>query len=164
MVQAYDNMVKEVQSLPKLNLLDCSDTAGPLHLYCDSSSHTYGAVLAQSIYHTDAEGRISEKKYPLGFFSRTHKGSEKNYTISESEINSVVAALDFWGPYLRTSKALHCYTDNSVCYWTAKLLEQGKMTTSKIINKLLLSLQQTYCDFVMHYSKSKANVLSLIHI
>ena len=155
MEESFYNLQDALQHLPDLQLIDVSEGSGDLHIFADSSSHTISAILCQSIKITKDNGKVTEAMYPLSYFSRGLKGSETSYCISESEIAALSAAIAHWNPYLRLGKTLHCWTDNSVAYHAAKALDNMKFTPSKIVNRLLLSLQGIH--HIAHYKASAQN-------
>ncbi|XP_070041137.1 uncharacterized protein [Nicotiana tomentosiformis] len=96
----------------------------PFELMYDASDYATGAVMGQ---------RKDKLVHPIYYASRTLKGAQLNYTMSEKEILAVVFAFDKFRSYLIGSKVI-VYTDHaSLRYQIAK-----KESNPRLIHWVLL--------------------------
>jgi hypothetical protein len=114
----------------------------PISVDTDSSAYQVGCVLFQ----TDEDG----KRHPLGFWSRTLQGAERNYSASERECLAVVWALQTLRPYLAFEK-FTVHTDHSALRWLFNIVEpSGRLARWR--------LRLSEFDYEIAYKKGSANV------
>lgn len=91
----------------------------PYSVDTDASDYQIGCALFQM----DEEGN----RHPIGFWSRTLQGAERNYATAERECLAVVWALQTLRPYLSFERfAVH--TDHSALRWLFNIAEpSGKL-------------------------------------
>lgn len=97
------NLIK--QALISTPILSCPDFTKPFSLHCDASSYGIGAMLTQ-----DFDG--IEK--PIAYMSKSLTGPQRNYSITERELLSVVISIEYWRCYLDNGMKFTIYTDHSM--------------------------------------------------
>lgn len=107
--KAFNAIKKALISTP---ILACPDFSKPFAVHCDASSHGIGAMLTQ-----DFDG--VEK--PIAYMSKTLSGPQRNYSITERELLSVITALEHWRCYLDNGQKFIIYTDHSALQWFLRL-------------------------------------------
>ena len=122
--------------LPRRNLPYSVDT--------DASNYQVGCALFQ----TDEEGA----RHPIGFWSRTLQGAERNYSTAEKECLAVVWALQTLRPYLAFEKFV-VHTDHAALRWLFGISEpSGRLMRWR--------LRLAEFDFSIEYKKGKINCLA----
>lgn len=86
----------------------------PFHVYCDASNVQLGSVIMQ-------EG------VPVAYYSRKLNAAQRNYTVGEKELLSIVETLKEYHSMLYGCKNLHVYTDH-------KNNTVSKLNTQRIIH------------------------------
>ena len=71
----------------------------PFHVYCDASDYQLGAV-------------IMRNDIPVAYYSRKLNSAQRNYTVGEKEMLSIVETLKEYRSMLYDCKALHVYMDH----------------------------------------------------
>ena len=94
--QAFDT-IKAI--LAKDAFLKYPDHNKPFHIYCDASDLQLGAAIMQD----DA---------PVAYYSRKLNTAQKNYTVGEKKLLSIVETLKEYRSMLYGCKELHIYTDH----------------------------------------------------
>ena len=94
--QAFDT-AKAVMA--KQAFLAYPDHNKPFHVFCDASDLQLGAAIIQD-------------KKPVAFFSRKLNAAQRNYTVGEKELLSIVETLKEYRSMLYGCKELHIYTDH----------------------------------------------------
>ena len=122
-----------VLALPKPDLPYSVDT--------DASEYGLGCTLFQ----TNEDG----KRKPIGYWSRSLKPAEKNYSASERECLGVVWALLTLRPYLQFEKFI-VHTDHHALRWLLNITEPSSRLTR-------WRLRLAEFDFEVHFGKGKEN-------
>jgi transposase InsO family protein len=136
--QAFRSLVEAICAppilrLPRRNLPFTVDT--------DASDYQVGCVLFQD----DEAG----KRHPIGFWSRTLQGAERNYSAPEKECLAVVWALQTLRPYLAFEK-FTVYTDHAALRWLLNIAEpSGRLARWR--------LRLSEFDFDIQYKKGRVN-------
>uniref|UniRef100_A0A6A7FXQ6 RNA-directed DNA polymerase n=1 Tax=Hirondellea gigas TaxID=1518452 RepID=A0A6A7FXQ6_9CRUS len=112
-------------------------------LHCDASKSAYGSVLNQ-----EYEGN----EHPVAFFSRTFKGPETRYTISEKEALAIVASVKHFAPYLQ-GEHFTIVTDHQAL----KQIFKYKYSSNGRLARWALSLSEY--DFEVKYKSGKLHVV-----
>ena len=132
--QAFDQ-IKAV--LAKDCFLRYPDHNKPFHVYCDASDLQLGAAIVQ-------DGA------PVAYYSRKLNAAQRNYTVGEKELLSIVETLKEYHSMLYGCKELHVYTDHRNNTF-------AKLNTQRVIRwRMFLE------DFgpTLHYIKGEHNVLA----
>ena len=108
--QAFDT-AKAVMA--KQAFLAYPDHNKPFHVFCDASDLQLGAAIIQD-------------KKPVAFFSRKLNTAQRNYTVGEKELLSIVETLKEYRSMLYGCKELHVYTDH-------KNLTFHKLSTQRVM-------------------------------
>ena len=113
----------------------------PYTVDTDASDYQVGCALFQ----TQPDG----KRQPIGFWSRTLRGPERNYSASERECLAVVFALQTLRPYLACEK-FTVYTDHAALHWLLNIREpSGRLMRWR--------LRLSEFDFNIEYKKGICN-------
>ena len=102
---AFETLREKLVSSPILRLPDLSK---PFLLFTDASGFALGAILSQK----DEKG----DEYVVAYASRTLKGAEEHYGISEKECLAVIWAIKQFRIYLYGTK-FDVITDHQALYW-----------------------------------------------
>ena len=132
--QAFDQMKA---LLAKEAFLAYPDHNKPFHIYTDASDVQLGSVIFQ-------EGK------PIAFYTRKLNSAQKNYTVGEKELLSVVETLKEFRNLLYGSPDIHIYTDH-------KNNTFGKFQTERVL-RWRLFLEEFGVQF--HYIKGNENTLA----
>ena len=85
--------------LAKEAFLAYPDHNEPFHVYCDASDCQLGAAIFQN-------------NKPVAYYRRKLNAAQRNYTVGEKEILSIVETLKEYRTMLYGCKELHVYTDH----------------------------------------------------
>jgi len=102
--EAFESSKKALIEYPVLTQPDLSKE---FILITDASGYAIGSVLAQM---------VDGKEHPVAYYSRTLKGAERQYGITEKECLSVVASIKHFRVYLHGAK-FKVITDHSALSW-----------------------------------------------
>ena len=132
--KAFDQ-IKAV--LSKECFLRYPDHNKPFHVYCDASDVQLGSVIVQ-------EGA------PVAYYSRKLNTAQRNYTVGEKEMLSIVETLREYRSMLYGCKELHVYTDHK------------NNTFSKLNTQRVIRWRMFLEDFgpKIHYIKGPDNVIA----
>lgn len=110
------------------------------YINCDASDHSLGAVLYQEI-------NIYEQV--ISFISRTLNKYEKNYTITERELLSIVFAVNKFRTYVLGNQVIIRTDHKAISFFTNCKLSHGRLT------RWILALQEY--DIKLEYIPGKLN-------
>lgn len=139
--RAFHALVTALSSPPVLALPDFSQ---PFELCTDASDYGIGAALMQ-------DGR------PIAYYSRTLDQHEEKYATVEKECLAVVAALEFFQPYVRESRDLIVVTDHQALHW---LFSSGSTTDRSKGRLARWALRLQSFDFTVRYRPGRNNVVA----
>jgi transposase InsO family protein len=131
---AFDNMKA---LLAKEAFLAYPDHNKPFHIYADASDLQLGAAIFQD-------------SKPVAFYSRKLDSAQRNYTVGEKELLSVVATLKEFHSLLYGCPNIHVYTDH-------KNNTFAKFQTQRVL-RWRLFLEDFGVQF--HYIKGESNSLA----
>ena len=136
--EAFRKLINCVCSPPVLRL---PKRGLPFSVDTDASDYQVGSVLFQE----DKE----KKRHPVGFWSRTLQGAERNYSASEKECLAFVWALQTLRPYLAFER-FTVYTDHAALRWLLTIAEpSGRLARWR--------LRLSEFDFEIQYKKGVKN-------
>jgi transposase InsO family protein len=123
--------------LAKEAFLKYPDHNKPFHIFADASDNQLGAAIFQ-------------EKAPVAYYSKKLNAAQRNYTVGEKELLSVVETLKTFRTMLYGSPALHIYTDHRNNTFQ-------KLTTQRVL-RWRLFLEDYRVHF--HYIKGSSNLLA----
>ena len=141
--EQFENLKKLILSAPVVRL---PNVENDFILETDASHTAVGAVLKQSFADTGLE-------HPVGFFSRTLSGSERNYGAYELEMYAVVRAMEHFRMFL-VGKSFLLRTDHAAL---ANLLRRDLPPTSRVERWILRLSEYT---FRIEHQSGKDNVMA----
>lgn len=107
--KAFNSIKQALVSTP---ILACPDFTKPFAVHCDASAYGIGAMLTQE---------FDGIEKPIAYMSKTLTAPQRNYSITERELLSVITALEHWRCYLDNGKQFTIYTDHSALQWFLRL-------------------------------------------
>lgn len=137
-VESFETCKKILTNSP---LLQHPDFSKPFILTTDASKYALGSVLSQGVVGSDK---------PIAYASRTLNESEKNYSVVEKELLSLVWSTQYFRPYLY-GRRFTVYTDHRPLRWLFSLKDPQNSKFIRWRTKL-----QDY-DFDIEYKKGKLN-------
>ncbi|CAC5360236.1 unnamed protein product [Mytilus coruscus] len=129
---AFETLKEALTSTPVLNFPNFNK---PFIVSCDA----YGSAIGYILPHVGDD----EKEHVIGYGGRALTPAEKNYTVTEQEMQALVSAVAYFHVYLATNK-FTIYTDHKALTW----LQTIKHTNSRLI-RWALKLQE-YTFEVIH--------------
>ena len=99
--KAFDEMKKIISQETLLNFPDFNK---PFHVYTDASNYQLGAVIMQ------------ENK-PIAFYSRKMNKAQRNYTVGEQELLSIVETLKEFRNILLRTRTYSSHRPYEYCLW-----------------------------------------------
>lgn len=100
------------QALVSTPILACPDFTKPFAVHCDASAYGIGAMLTQE---------FDGIEKPIAYMSKTLTAPQRNYSITERELLSVITALEHWRCYLDNGQKFTIYTDHTALQWFLRL-------------------------------------------
>ena len=101
---AFQNIKKALTSAPTLAIYDAhSASSGNLEIWADASHFAIGAVLMQS-------------GQPIAYMSKTLKGAELNWTVTDQELFAIIEALQVWRCYVEGIPFTVCTDHNPLVH------------------------------------------------
>ena len=147
----FEVLKNELQTLPKLKIIDTSKNAPMIHIYHDASKTGYGGIVGQQCTNPKT-GR--KAIYPVYYFSRLARGAEKNYKMSEAEMNSLTSVVKKYR-YLLRGRQFVIHSDSAVVYFTVRNLQEDIPCSSSVIGRLATELNGL--SFQVNHISTKKN-------
>jgi hypothetical protein len=99
-LRSFEILKKALISAP---IIQPPDWSLPFEIMCDTSDYIVGAVLGQT---------KDKKHHAIAYASKTLKGPQLNYAITEKELLTIVFAIDKFRSYLVGAKVI-VYSDHA---------------------------------------------------
>ncbi|KAI5639559.1 reverse transcriptase (RNA-dependent DNA polymerase) domain-containing protein [Phthorimaea operculella] len=136
-----------IQALVSTPILACPDFTKPFAVHCDASSFGIGAMLTQE---------FDGIEKPIAYMSKSLTHPQRNYSITERELLSVITALEHWRCYLDNDHKFTIYTDHSALQWFLRLdnptetviLDNGPQMTSPELTNMFHSYKIPHIHFI----------------
>ena len=137
---AFEDLKRKIISPPCLRLPDPNK---PFQVYTDASDYAIGGILSQT------EDKV---EYTVAYASRTLKGAELNYSITEKECLGVVWSIIYFNVYL-AGQHFTVITDHSALNW----LMTKKNLTGRLA-RWIFALQDRSFDIIHRAGRLHTNV------
>jgi hypothetical protein len=137
---AFQQLKAALASAPVLRV---ADPRRPFLLNCDASDHAIGGVLLQE---------FAGALHPIAFHSRKLNSAERNYTVTEREMLSIVECVKEWSHYIAGTSTLVQTDHKSLQHFWSQPKLPGRQTR-------WMELLQAY-DIDIAYIKGTTNVVA----